>query len=108
MADFVLQDNQNVDVAISFADAAGNPVAGPADPGSVIATLASGAEFSATVSADETSVNVRALGPLTTGDVLTVTASVGGVALSGTLAFDAVVGPAAAIGLTPGTPVANS
>ena len=109
MSDFVLTDSQNVDVAISLADAAGNAVSGVSlDAGSVTATLSSGTEFSATVSADQTSVNVRALGPVGTGDVLTVTGSFNGTALTpGTLAFDAVVGPPATVLLTPGTPVAN-
>jgi uncharacterized YccA/Bax inhibitor family protein len=96
-------------VAITLADAAGNPVTGDQlDAGSVTATFVDGTELSATVSADQTSVNVKALGPLTVDDVLTVTGSLNGVALSpGTLAFDVGVGSPASIVLAPGTPVEN-
>ena len=109
MADFLLGDSQNVDVALAFTDAAGNPVTGVTlDAGSVAATFADATEFTVTVSADQSSVNVRAIGPVVTGDVLTVTGSVGGVALApGTLPFDVVAGPATSNTLTPGTPVAN-
>ena len=109
MADFLLGDNQNVDVALAFTDAAGQPVTGVTlDPGSVSATFADATEFTVTVSADQSSVNVRAIGPVVTGDVLTVAGSVGGTPLTpGTLAFDVVAGPASTITLTPGTPVAN-
>ena len=107
MADFVLQDNQNVDVAIAFVDAAGNPAS--VDPGSVTAVLADGTEFTVTLDAAQTSVNVKALGPVTTGDVLTVSCTVGGTAIAtpGTIAFDVISGPATAVTLTPGTPATN-
>ena len=109
MADFLLGDSQNVDVALAFTDAAGQPVTGVTlDPGSATATFSDGTEFTVTVSADQLSVNVRAIGPVVVGDTLTVTGSVGGTALApGTLAFDVVAGPASSITLTPGTPVAN-
>ena len=108
--DTPLLDNQNVDVAITLADAAGNPVTGDAlDAGSVVATLVDGTALEATVSADQTSVNVKALGPLIVDDVLTVTGTLNGVALSpGTLAFDVGSGAPTQIVLAPGTPVANA
>jgi hypothetical protein len=109
MADFLLADNQNVDVAVGLVDAAGNAVTGDVlDAGSVTAVFVDGTELTATVSADQTSVNVAALGPLTTDDVLTVTGTLNGVALApGTLAFDVGTGAPTGITLTPGTPVAN-
>ena len=108
--DFQLLDNQNVDVAIALADAAGNPVTGDAlVAGSVTATFVDGTELSATVSADQTSVNVKSLGPVTFDDVLTVSGTLNGVALSpGTLAFDVGVGTPTQITLAPGTPVTNA
>ena len=109
MTDFLFADNQHVDVAIALADAAGNPVTGDVlDAGSVTATFVSGVELSAAVSADQSTVTVTALGPLTIDDVLTVTGSLGGVTLSpGTLAFDVGGGAPTKITLTPGTPAAN-
>jgi hypothetical protein len=109
MADFLLADNQNVDVAIVLFDKVGNTVTGTAlDAGSVVAAFADSTEVTATVSADQTSVNVRAIGPLTTGDTLTVSGSFNGVALTpGTLAFDVGASAPTSISLTPGTPVDN-
>ena len=100
-----LVDNQNVDVALSTTDAAGNPVASTFDAGLTTASFADGSAF--TVTTTDSSVNVKANGRLVTGDVLTVSASVSGVALTATLSFDVVAGPAANLVLTPGTPVAN-
>jgi hypothetical protein len=103
-----LLNNQNVDVAVGAVDAAGLPVSVTFDPGSVTATFADGAAFLVTISADEKTVNVKATGPLVTGDTLTVTASVAGVALTpATLPFDVQAPPPVAVTLTPGTPVAN-
>ena len=103
-----LLNNQNIDVAVGAADAAGTPVDVTFDAGTVIASFADGSAFQVVVSADEKSVNVKALGPVVTGDTLTVTGSVAGVALTpATLAFDVQLPPAVAVTLTPGTPVAN-
>jgi hypothetical protein len=109
MADFPITDSQNVDLTLAITDAAGNAVTGDTlDPGSVTATFADGSEWTVTVSADQTSVNVKANGELTVDDLLTVTGSLNGVALTpGTLAFDVTTGVATAIGLNPGTPAAN-
>lgn len=108
--DFQLQDNQNVTVAIALADAAGNAVTGDAlDAGTVTAVFVDGSELTAEVSADQTSVLVTATGPLTVDDVLTVTGSLNGVALSpGTLAFDVGAGTPTQITLEPGTPETNA
>ena len=110
MADFPITDSQNVDLALQFVDAAGNPVANVTpDPGSVTAAFADGTEWTVTVTADQLSVNVRANGHLTIGDVLTINGSVGGVALTpATMTFDETTGVATTFGLVPGTPVANA
>ena|ERR1035438_3560137 len=109
MADFQIADNQNVTLTLAVDDAAGNPVTGDTlDAGSVVATFADGSEWTVTVSADQTTVNVKANGALTIDDVLTVTGSIGGVALtSATMAFDVTTGVATTVGLSAGTPVAN-
>jgi hypothetical protein len=110
MADFQLLDDQNVTLTLALEDAEGNAVTGDTlDAGSVTATFADGSEFTAVVSADQTTVLVTATGALTIDDVLTVTGSLNGVALTpGTLAFDVDASTATAIGLTPGTPVQNA
>ena len=104
MADFQIADNQNVTLTLAVDDAAGNPVTGDTlDAGSVTATFADGSEWTVTVSADQTTVDVRANGALTVDDVLTVTGSIGGVALTpGTLAFDVTTGTATTVGLSAG------
>jgi len=109
MADFILNDNQHVTVTLALTDAANNVVTGDQlDAGSVTATFADGSEFTAVVSADQTSVLVTATGTLTIDDVLTVTGSLNGVALTpGTLAFDEDTSTATTINLTAGTPVNN-
>jgi hypothetical protein len=109
MADTILQDNQNVTVAIGFSDKAGNPVTGTTlDAGSVTATFPETSNLTAVVSADQTSVLVTSEGPLVVGDVLTVTGSLNGAPLTaGTLPFDVTASAPASITLTPGTPVAN-
>jgi hypothetical protein len=108
MPDFQLGDHQNVDVVIALLDADGVTTKDAPDAGSVVAAFASGVELTATVSPDQTSVNVRANGPVTTGDVLTVSANFNGQPLTpATLAFDVLTGPPVAVTLTPGTPVTN-
>lgn len=109
MADFPITDSQNVDLTLGLTDAAGNAVTGDTlDPGSVTATFADGTEWTVTVSADQTTVNAKANGALTVGDVLTVNGSLNGVALTaGTMTFDVTTGVATTIGLSPGTPAAN-
>ena len=109
MADFPITDSQNVDLTLAVADAAGNPVTGDVlDAGSVTAVFADGTEWTVTVSADQTTVNARANGALTVGDVLTVNGSLNGTALTpATMTFDVTTGVATTIGLSTGTPVAN-
>src|ERR1019366_2984354 len=109
MADFPITDSQNVTLTLAITDAAGNAVTGDTlDPGSVTAAFADGTEWTVTVSADQTSVNAKANGALTIGDVMTVNGSLNGAALTpATMTFDVTTGVATTIGLTPGTPVAN-
>jgi hypothetical protein len=108
MSDFILLDDQNVDVAVNVVDDAGNVVPGATfDAGSVTATLPETTNLIATVSADQTSVNVRAEGPLTTDDVLTVTGAIAGTPYTATLPFDVDVSAPAGLGLVPGTPEHN-
>lgn len=107
MPDFVLLDDQTVPVAVNIADDADNIVQGESlDAGSVTATVSDPTVLSATVSADQGSVQVEALGPEATGVTVTVDGSLGGVALSaGTIAVDVNASPATSIQLVPGTPV---
>ena len=110
MTDFILMDNQNVQVAIGLSDAAGNPVTGDVlDAGSVSASFPETSNLTATVSPDQTTVTVTAEGPLVVDDVLTVTGSFNGEALTpATLAFDVDAGAPVNITLTPGTLSRNS
>lgn len=108
MTDFVLKSNENVTVAVGAVDSTGTPVTVTFDPGTVLATVSDAGALSVTVAADELSINVKALGPVTTADVVTVTGSVAGVALTlATLAVDVVPAPAVAITLTPGVVSTN-
>ncbi len=108
MADFVLKSNENVTVSVGAVDSTGTPVTVTFDPGTGLATVSDAGALSAVVSADELSVVVKALGPLTTADIVTVTGSVSGVALTpATLAVDVVPAPAVAITLTPGVVATN-
>jgi hypothetical protein len=104
MSDFVLQDDQEVVVTITGADAAGNPVAVTFDAGSVTAVSAVPTVLEPTVSADQSSVTIAAVGPEETGVVVTVTGTVGGVSYSGSITIDVTASPLTSIGLSPGTP----
>jgi hypothetical protein len=108
MVDFVLMDDQNVDCAVTAIDDAGNAVPGTVlDAGSVTASAADAGMLTVTVSADGSSVNVRANGPEGTGNVVTVNGTLGGSPLTGSLTFDVTNSPPTGLGLTPGTPVHN-
>ena len=108
MSIFGLEDNQNSTVAIGFQDAAGNPVPDAIDAGTLTATLTDGSELTAVVSADQTSVLVTALGPLTADDTLTVSCTVGGAPFSGTEDFSVGASAPTSLTLTPGAPVTNA
>ena len=108
MSDVILKDNENVTVAVSALDALGATLAVSFDPGTVVATFADGSAFQVVVSPDETSINVKALGPIVTGDVLTVSGSIAGVALTpASLTFDVEAGSPVAVSLSVGTPAVN-
>ena len=109
MSDFILNDNQNVTLSIALTDAANNVVtANQLDANSVTATFQDGSEFTVVVSADQSSVNVKANGILTKNDVLTVNGSLNSIQLTpGTLTFDEGTSTATVIGLTPGVPSNN-
>jgi hypothetical protein len=109
---FALGDDENVTVGIApGTDAAGNATTEPFDAGSVVATLSDGTELSAVVSADQTSVLITALGPITAlgqNDVLTVVGDVGGRSVKGVFPINLEAGPPQSVAFTPGTPQANA
>jgi hypothetical protein len=108
MADFILGDGENVTLTIAPGpDAAGNPTTVPFDAGSVTATFPETTNLTATVSADQTSILVKADGPLTTDDVLTITGTVNGVTVTAEFPFDVDAEAPTDVVVTPGTPVAN-
>lgn len=108
MSDFVLQNTQNVTATLGAVDALGNPVALVPDAGSVVATASDPGALAVSVSPDQLTISIKALGPLIVGDVVTVSASVNGVALTpATVAADVVPSPPVALTLTLGAPVAN-
>ena len=104
---FGIADNQHSVVAITFADAAGNPVPDPIDAGSLAAT--SSDEAALAVSTDETgpSVTCTAEGPLDAAVVVTVSCTCAGVAFTGTQTFDVGASAPTQLVLTPGAPVDN-
>jgi hypothetical protein len=104
---FGVEDNQHSTVAISFVDAAGNPVPDAIDAASLTATVSDPASLTAVPSVDQTSVLVTAEGPLDAAVVLTVSCTVGGVAFSGTETFDVGASAPTALTLTPGADVNN-
>lgn len=101
MSDFQLEQGDQVVVNISTTTGVG------LDAGSVAASFADATEWTTTIAADQSSITVEATGALVVGDLLTVTGTIGGTAVTpGTLSFDEVAVPA--ITLTPGavTPIA--
>ena len=109
MADEVLGDSQHATLTLTPGpDAAGNPGL-PFDAGSVTAALADGTELTAVVQPDGT-ILVTALGPLTAvgvADALTVNATSGGVAVTGTFPMDTTAEAAGSISGSWSAPVAN-
>ncbi len=111
MADFQLETGFQVPCGVVVLDQNGAAIAGAVlDAGSGSASTSDPTTLTATLSSDETSVDVVTVGPLGTGEVVTVAGSVGGVALTGTLVVDVIAVPqvATSLSLTPGTPVANA
>jgi len=101
---FQLQDDQQVELAISYLDAAGNPAT---VDGST--SWASSDETVLTVepSADGTSATARAVGPLGTAQVQTTADAdlgEGVVAISGVLDVEVIASQAVTATITPGEP----
>jgi hypothetical protein len=106
---FLLPDDDDVTLAIAPGpDAAGNPTTAPFDAGSVTAVFDETTSASAVVSADQTSVLVTALGPLDADDVLTISGTVGGVALTVAFPISVSAGPPTSIVVTPGALATNA
>jgi hypothetical protein len=103
-----LQDNQQSIVAIILLDVEGNAVTGDAlDAGSVTAVPSDTTVLTATVSADQSSITVAAVGPLNGAETVAVNGSLNGTALTeGVLDVSITASPPVAIGLVPGTPTA--
>lgn len=109
MTDFILEDDQNVDIAIQVGDEVGNIVAGAAlDAGSVTATADSPDDFTITVSEDQSTVNVKSNGELVTDATVTVSGTLVGAPLTGEIAIDVVDSAPANLVLVPGTPQTNA
>jgi hypothetical protein len=106
MPDFVLQDDQEVVVALEPADAANNPIPAGFDAGTVTAVSSVPTALEVVVSADQTSYTATAVGPEETGVTVTVNGAVDGVAAPNpsVLTFDITASPLTSINQTPGTP----
>ena len=109
MADFLIQDDENVTLAIAPGpDAVGNPTTAPFDAGSVTANFPETSNLTAVVSEDQTSILVTSEGPLVVDDVLTITGTVGGVKIVDLFPMDVTASAPTAILVTPGTPQLNT
>jgi hypothetical protein len=116
MANFQLESGFNVPVAVQVLDQNGAVIEGAVlDAGTGTVTVSDSTVLTASLSSDQSTVTVTTVGPAGTDEVVTVDGSVGGVALTGTLAIDVVsetppppVQTPTSLGLVPGTPVANA
>jgi len=104
---FGMQDNQNSNVTLSVADAAGNDTGVAIDAGSLTVTSSDPAAITCTVGADGVSFDAKADGPLDAAVVVTASATVAGAPFSGTETFDVGASAPTQLVLTPGAPVAN-
>lgn len=105
MATLQLQDTQHCPLSIQAVDAAGNPAVLPA--GSVTWTSSNPAIASATPSADGSSCDVAAVGPLGAAQIGVSVVVDPSTTLTGTLDVSVVAGAAATIQIVPGAPVAK-
>lgn len=110
MADFQLETGFQVTDTVVVLDQNGAVITGAvldASTGSV--TVSDSTVLTATLSADQSTVDVKTVGPLGVGEVVSIAGSVGGVALTGQQVIDVIAQPqvATSLGLVPGTPVAN-
>jgi len=103
MAALQLTDIQHDSLALSAADAAGNPAPLPA--GSVTWGISDPTILAITPAADGMSADVAAQGPLGTAQVLVSVALDPTTTLTGTLDVTVVASAAATIQIVPGTPV---
>ena len=111
MADFQLETGFQVTDTVVVLDQNGAVIAGAVlDAGTGTVSVSDPTVLTATLSADQSSVDVVTVGPLGTGEVVTIDGSVGGVALTGTQTIDVIAVPQTptSLGLVAGTPVANS
>jgi hypothetical protein len=116
MADFQLESGFNVPCAVQVLDQTGAVIEGAVlDAGSGSVTVSDTTVLTVALSSDESTVTVTSVGPAGTDEVVTLTGTVGGVSLTGTLAVDVVtetppppVQTPTSLGLVPGTPVANA
>lgn len=111
MADFVLQDDQNVELTLQLTDDAGN-IVGALPAGVTVAWATANDPDSAlaiTPSADTLSCNVKATGKLATGAQVTATATLppATAPVTAVLAIDVVTSPATGFGIVPGAPAHN-
>ena len=105
MATLQLTDAQHCPLAFQAVDAAGNPVTIP--PSSITWASSNPSIVAATPSADGTSCDVAAVGPLGTSQVGVSVVVNATLTLTGTLDVSVVAGAAATIQIVPGTPVAK-
>jgi hypothetical protein len=111
MADFQLETGFQVTDTVVVLDQNGAAISGLAlDAATGAVAVSDATVLTATLSADQATVDVKTVGPLGTGEVVTITGSVGGVALTGTQTIDVIAVPQTptSLGLVPGTPVANA
>lgn len=111
MADFQLETGFQVTCAVVVLDQNGAEIQGAVLDASTGAVSTSDATtLTATLSSDQSSVDVVTVGPLGTGEVVTLDGSVGGAALVGTFVVDVIAVPQTptSLSLVPGTPVANA
>ena len=104
---FGIEDNQHSVVAITFADAAGNPVAATIDAGSLSVTSSDPASLAATPDEAASSFTCTAAGALDVDVTVDVTCSVNGTAFNGAITFAVGASAPTSLVLTPATPVDN-
>ena len=104
---FGLPDNDNSNVTLAVADAAGNPTGDVIDAGSLTVTSSDPAAVTVTVGADGVSFDAKADGPLDAAVVVTASVTVAAAPYSGTETFDVGASAPTQLILTPGAPAAN-
>ena len=103
MADYQLTQGYETVAAVSVDDQNGNAISGDSlDAGSGSVSVSDSTTLSATLSSDQTSVTIESIAGEVTDNVVTISGTVGGTALMGTLAVDVVAPVPTSLGLTPG------